>query len=132
MICPFCGRAVKTRTYNSRPAAGKAQVWRRRRCPRCGESFTTYEKLDLSYLVIGKRNGGSELYSRPKLFASIYQAHLDADEAEALTSTIEHQLLNMRQVLISSKDVAELTSSVLHAFDRRSHARYSSFQPKKL
>ena len=129
MVCPFCLKEAKTRVYNSRSSGRKSQVWRRRRCPSCKEAFTTYESLDLSYLVVGKRDGHSEKYSRPKLFSSIYRAHLDADEAEALTDTVEQALINVRQTLISTKDVAEQAKKVLKAFDAASHARYASFQP---
>lgn len=126
MICAFCGS--KTGVYNSRRHKDGLKVWRRRKCSDCKESFTTYESLDLSYLVVAKRSGESEAYSRAKLYASVYRAHLEPIESELLTDTIERKIIKLRQPLLATKDLAKIISQTLLAFSKASHARYSSFQ----
>jgi transcriptional regulator NrdR family protein len=45
MRCPICHFA--SRVLDSRPTDGDGAVKRRRRCGRCGERFTTWERVDL-------------------------------------------------------------------------------------
>lgn len=125
MVCAFCGS--KTSVYNSRGHRDGLKVWRRRRCISCHESFTTYESLDLSYLIVAKRSGESESYSKAKLYSSIYRAHLDPIESELLTDTIERKIIGLKQPLLSAADLAQLVTQTLRAFSKASHARYSSF-----
>jgi transcriptional repressor NrdR len=127
MVCPFCQST--TGVYNSRSRPQRLVVWRRRRCGNCREAFTTYERIDLSYLVISKRNGQTEPYARAKLFTSIYRAQLDPIASNDLTDTVEFKLLRASQTLLGSRDIARVVTETLGAFDPSSAARYSSFLP---
>ena len=73
MHCPFCLRKT-TQVTNSRDTHEGRQTWRRRKCVYCNEVFTTYEVIDLSYVVVIKKTGQTEIFDRMKLFSGIYGA----------------------------------------------------------
>src|SRR5947207_2231867 len=109
MKCPFC-RQSESEVYNSRATKFGSQTWRRRRCLKCGKSFTTYEAADLSFLVIASQSGHKSHYNRAKLFSDLYEAFLGvphkAVTIDAVTSTIEAKLLDLRSTNITTAQVA--------------------------
>jgi transcriptional repressor NrdR len=131
MKCPYC-RAESTDVFNSRPTKSGNQIWRRRRCLSCHESFTTYEAADLGFLSIEKRSGKPQPYSRAKLFSSIYAAFAVAPqkqaEVDAVTDTIESKLLDMQQVIITSTEVASTTLQTLKHYNTSAFVRYLANQ----
>ncbi len=76
MLCPFCGNDG-TKVVDSRAdSTGRA---RRRRCPHCGQAFTTVERIATESLMVRKRDGRLEPFSRAKLVKGITMAaHLYA------------------------------------------------------
>lgn len=113
---------------NSRSTSSDLKTWRRRKCHSCKEIFTTYEAPNLGHIKVSKKKGYLDDYSRPKLLTSIYRACLDANHSEALTSTIENQILLKKADIIKTDEIAKLVSFSLNAFDKRAWARYNSFQ----
>lgn len=45
MRCQGCGQYAKTRVMDSRPAASKSAIRRRRECLECKHRYTTYEHI---------------------------------------------------------------------------------------
>lgn len=122
MECPYC-RSSQTRVSNSRPTRGLAQIWRRRHCFSCGSSFTTHEVVDLSHLVVVKKSGKSEMFSRVKLYSGIYGATIGSrtpnreNVVEKLTREVEREILYTRKKKITSSEIADIVLSKL----RRGH-----------
>jgi transcriptional repressor NrdR len=131
MKCPFC-RETTTEVYNSRRTRFATQIWRRRRCKHCGESFTTYEAPDLGFLSVLKRSGRPEAYSRPKLYSSLYKAFDaatgQADAIDAVTDTVEAKILDRRNRHIASDDIARIVLITLKHFSATAFLRYLSYQ----
>src|SRR5260370_4504326 len=76
MLCPFCGSDA-TRVIDSR--ADSVGRVRKRRCPECGHAFTTVERIATESLMVKKRDGRLEDFSRAKLVRGITKAsHLYA------------------------------------------------------
>src|SRR4029078_9710590 len=67
MHCP-CRRATETRAVDSRTADDGAAIRRRRQCPECGRRFTTAENATL---VVVKRSGATEPFSRSKVLVAL-------------------------------------------------------------
>ncbi len=57
---------------DSRLAEDGRAVRRRRECPKCQHRFTTFERQELSSLIVVKRDGTREPYSRTKLERGIW------------------------------------------------------------
>lgn len=126
MKCPYC-RTTDTEVFNSRSTRFETQIWRRRRCLACAQSFTTYEAPDLSFLRI-LRGAKAEHYNRARLFSSIYLAFLDIpskdDTIDAVTSTIEAKLLDLQQVEIAPIEISRLVLTTLKHFNTAAFVRY--------
>lgn len=129
MKCPHC-RSADTEVFNSRLTKSGSQIWRRRRCLACRESFTTYESVDLSFLTVTKRAAKPERYSRAKLFSSVYGAFSDVagkpEVIDAVTATIEIKLLDMGTPTISSGMIATLVLQTLRHYSTGAFIRYLS------
>ncbi|WP_026115817.1 MULTISPECIES: transcriptional regulator NrdR [Nocardiopsis] len=70
MHCPFC-RHPDTRVIDSRSADEGAAIRRRRNCPVCERRFTTQENV---LLMVAKRSGVTEPFSRTKIIAGVRRA----------------------------------------------------------
>ncbi len=133
MKCPFC-REMQTEVYNSRSTKFQGQIWRRRRCVTCHESFTTYEAPDLGFLQVRKRGSRRpQPYSRAKLYASVHAALASAPDngqevVDAITDTIEAKVLDLRQRQVSSYEIARLVLLTLKHFNQPAFLRYLSYQ----
>jgi transcriptional repressor NrdR len=129
--CPYC-RAETTDVFNSRPTRFGSQIWRRRRCLECHESFTTYEAVDLGFLKVMKKGGKKQRYSRAKLFSGIYGAFLSIPSKEttvdAVTDTVETKLLDTRQTELTSQEIAEVVLSTLKHYNTAAFVRYLAYQ----
>lgn len=136
MICVNCFHE-KTKVSNSRPHKKSAGTWRRRNCPNCGLTFTTYEKpaLDDSIYVhypdpSGKKSGMKAPFSLSKLTLSI-AASFSHDKitqqlhALPLAETVE-QLLISQVKQPSVDDIAATTHQVLKRFDELAALQYAA------
>ena len=70
MYCPFCHHE-QSRVVDSRLVDGGVAIRRRRECTQCQGRFTTVEK---SVLLVVKRNGRTEPFSRDKLIRGVHRA----------------------------------------------------------
>src|SRR5277367_4408766 len=69
MICPFCNQK-DSRVLESRLTTENS-VRRRRQCETCDKRFTTYERVEVIQLLVVKRSGNREPYTREKLQAGV-------------------------------------------------------------
>lgn len=131
MKCPYC-RHDTTEVYNSRDTKFGTQIWRRRRCTTCHESFTTYEAPDLGFLKVLKKSGKKQRYSRAKLYSGIYGAFLSIPSKEttvdAVTDTIEAKILDTRQREITSTEIARIVLTTLKHFNTAAFLRFLAYQ----
>lgn len=138
MKCPFCDSDQLIVT-NSRPTSGEMEIWRRRKCLKCGGLLTTHEKIDLSYIVVIKRSGKRVKYNRAKLFSSIYQAvsgtkKMDrgtaGDISEKLLQLVEKNILELKRKETSSEEIFKITVKVLNESYPDSCLRYIAYFSK--
>ncbi|HSX41360.1 MAG TPA: ATP cone domain-containing protein [Candidatus Saccharimonadales bacterium] len=131
MKCPFC-REDTTDVFNTRPTKFGTQIWRRRRCLSCKESFTTYEAPDLAFVKVLKKSGRKQRYSRAKLYSGIHGAFLSIPAKEttvdAVTDTIEAKILDTKAQEISSAKIAEIVLTTLKHFNTPAFMRFLAFQ----
>ena len=75
MKCPSCGED-DDKVLESRAVRGGAAIRRRRVCLRCGHRFTTYEEVLRDSMMVVKRDGRLEEFSRAKLENGIQRSCL--------------------------------------------------------
>src|SRR6201984_2789356 len=73
MRCPKCG-GQDDKVIDSRASREGATIRRRRECLKCGHRFTTYEEIERGGLVVLKRDGRREEFSREKLLSGLRKA----------------------------------------------------------
>ena len=73
MNCPKC-KNLETKVIDSRLAEQGKVIRRRRECEKCGRRFTTFERSEMSNLIVKKKDGTFEPYSRTKLENGIWIA----------------------------------------------------------
>src|SRR3990167_10321224 len=73
MNCPRC-KHEDTAVVDSRIAEEGRAIRRRRECPKCNHRFTTFERQELNNLIVVKRDGTREPYSRSKIERGIWIA----------------------------------------------------------
>jgi len=129
MLCPFCGHE-SSKVLESRSTAEKSSIRRRRECENCQKRFTTYEKIEFLPLIIIKKNGSREEYSRNKLFNSINLAcnkcDINIDIIEDLIENIELEFSISAKREISSFYLGEKVLEELKKIDMVAYLRYAS------
>ena len=129
MRCPQC-KLKNSRVVESRDVEDAGSIRRRRECESCGHRFTTYERLELPRLLVIKKNGERELYSRDKLAAGIYRAcekrPVDSERIEKLLSEIERELYSLGEAEITSGEVGALVMKGLSELDAVAYVRFAS------
>jgi transcriptional repressor NrdR len=73
MRCPKCG-CQEDKVIDSRASREGATIRRRRECTGCGHRFTTYEEVEREGLLVLKRDGRHEEFSREKLLSGVKKA----------------------------------------------------------
>ncbi len=73
MRCPKCG-CQDDKVIDSRASREGTTIRRRRECLRCDHRFTTYEEVEAQALMVIKRDGRREEFSREKLASGIRKA----------------------------------------------------------
>ena len=128
MLCPFC-KTGETSVIDSRPTEDGAAIRRRRTC-KCGERFTTFERVQYRELTVVKKNGRKSLFDRDKLSKSIYIAlkkrPIDTDTVEKFISNISRSLEEMGQSEIPSNIIGKMVMDRLKDLDPVAYVRFAS------
>jgi transcriptional repressor NrdR len=129
MKCPFCG-ALSTKVIDKRDSEDGTVTRRRRRCTACGGRFTAYERAELVGLVVVKKDGRREEFSRAKLRSGIIKAcakrPVSAADIEQLVNEIETELRRREGPEIHHTVIGELVMEKLHQLDHVAYIRFAS------
>ena len=127
MRCPYCGFA-DTKVTDSRDA--DEGIRRRRECLSCGQRFTTMERMAVGSLLIAKKDGRREEFSRDKLLAGLRKAcekrPLPAGAVEAVADAVEAELRQRGAPEAPSDEVGEIVMSHLRELDHIAYIRFAS------
>ena len=126
MHCPFC-RYPDSRVMDSRTSEDGSAIRRRRQCPQCGSRFSTTETASL--LVI-KRNGVLEPFSREKIVNGVRKACqgrpvTDGDLA-LLAQTVEESVRATGVAQIEANDIGLAILEPLRKLDEVAFMRFAS------
>ena len=103
---------------------------RRRRCASCDNRFTTYERGELTFPAIVKKNGSRVDYSPDKLASSIKLAlrkrPVSSDLVDEAIASIEEKLVATGEKEIASDRVGELVMRELKRLDKVAYIRFAS------
>lgn len=129
MKCPFC-QHDDTQVIDSRESEEGNVIRRRRRCAECGKRFTTYERIELSFPVVVKKNGSRSEYDSVKLRSSLMLAlrkrPVSTDQIDGAVSRIEDKLLASAERELASERIGELVMRELKKIDKVAYIRFAS------
>lgn len=129
MKCPFCGH-TDTQVVDSRTSEEGDFIRRRRQCNHCEKRFTTYERAELFFPAIVKKDGSRTEFSHDKLRGSLLLAlrkrPVAAEQIDSAISQIEEHLLTSALREISTKNLGELVMEQLKALDTVAYIRFAS------
>ena len=129
MKCPFCSNA-ETQVVETRVAEDGDFVRRRRQCLACEKRFTTYERPDVTFPSVVKKDGRRIDYERTKLLGSMNLAlrkrPVSTEQIDSAMERIEEKLLNMGVREIPSARIGELVMRELKKLDKVAYVRFAS------
>ncbi len=127
MRCPYCGFA-DTKVTDSRDA--DEGIRRRRECLSCSQRFTTIERFAQGSLLVAKKDGRREEFSRDKLLAGLRRAcdkrPLAAGAVEAVADAVESALRQRGAPEVPSEEIGELVMDHLRDLDHIAYIRFAS------
>ncbi len=127
MKCPYCG-FEDSKVTDSRAMEGG--IRRRRECLSCGQRFTTAERVELGGLVVVKKDGRREEFSRDKLLLGVRKAcekrPIPHGSVEALVDDVETQVHAQGKAEVPTSFVGELVIDRLRDLDEVAYIRFAS------
>lgn len=131
MLCPFCN-SENSRVLESRTTEESSSIRRRRECENtsCNKRFTTYERVEVMPVLVVKRSGEREPYSREKLRAGLVRACektvITAQQVDTIIENIENELVKQAKREVSSTVLGELVLTELKDLDQVAYVRFAS------
>ncbi|HDM22739.1 MAG: transcriptional repressor NrdR [Methanomicrobia archaeon] len=126
MKCPYCSHG-ETKVIETRET--EEYIRRRRECMRCGKRFTTYERIERSFVII-KKDRRRERYRRDKLALGIEKAcekrPIPRETIEKMIDEIENDLQNLGKDEIESKIIGDIVIKKLKELDHVAYIRFAS------
>ena len=129
MKCPFCSE-VDNKVIDSRLSKDGTVIRRRRECLICSRRFTTYEHIEEIPIMIIKKDGRREEFSREKVRSGLQRAcekrEISMNVIEEFIDELERDLKETGEKEIPSHSIGEKIMIKLHALDDVAYVRFAS------
>ena len=129
MRCPKCG-CQDDKVIDSRASREGATIRRRRECSACNHRFTTYEEVEHEGLMVLKRDGRHEEFSREKLLSGIKKAcqkrPVTPQAMEDLADHIVAAVTDKFENDVPAEFVGKLVMDGLRGIDSVAYVRFAS------
>ena len=114
----------------TRDSEDGSSIRRRRQCAACEKRFTTYERADITFPVIVKKDGRRNEYERAKLLASMKLAlrkrPVSTEQVDGAIERMEEKLLTQGVRELPSARIGELVMCELKKLDKVAYVRFAS------
>jgi transcriptional repressor NrdR len=129
MKCPFCS-FNEDKVVDSREITEGTAIRRRRECLNCGKRFTTYEYVEKTPLMVIKKDGRREAFSRQKMLGGLLKAcekrSISMERLEKIVAEIEVEIQKKYDQEVDSTNIGELVMEKLAAIDDVAYVRFAS------
>ncbi len=129
MHCPYCG-TKNSEVVETRESSDLDSIRRRRSCMDCSKRFTTYERVENVALVVIKRDGKREQFSREKLERGLLKAcektTIPTEIIEKIVSEITRELRAQDSLEVESTMIGDLVAKKLKKLDKVAYIRFAS------
>lgn len=129
MKCPFCSE-IENKVIDSRLSKDASVIRRRRECLTCSRRFTTYEHIEEIPIMIIKKDGRRELFSRDKVRSGMLKAcekrNISMNIVEEFIDEMERDLREAEEKEIPASVLGEKIMAKLHELDDVAYVRFAS------
>jgi transcriptional repressor NrdR len=129
MRCSKCG-CQDDKVIDSRASREGATIRRRRQCLGCGYRFTTYEEIERAGLVVVKRDGRREDFSKDKLLSGLRKAcqkrPVSPKLLEDLVERIVNEVTDKYDREVPAEAIGKLVMQGLREIDQVAYVRFAS------
>jgi len=129
MKCPYCGHS-KHKVVDSRDSRDGTAIRRRRECLDCGRRMTTYEQVELTPLMVLKKDGSRERFDRAKLMDGLLRAcekrPVTGPQLEAICDDVQMLAQDQGEREINSQQIGERVMDQLRDIDEVAYVRFAS------
>jgi len=127
--CPKC-HYNSSRVIDSRQADDGRAIRRRRECENCGFRFTTFERLEETPLLVVKKNGDREEFSREKILRGLIRSAekrpVAMEQMESVVDHVEARVREMGDKAVSTNQIGEFVMEELVNLDEIAYIRFAS------
>lgn len=131
MRCSKCGED-DSKVLESRDTG--SSIRRRRQCCKCGNRYTTYERIERPNLAVLKSSGSRELFDRDKLKRAIFNSvgkFINGEiETEEIVAAIEDALYSLGENEVTSRQIGDLVLVELAKRNEIAYIRFASVYRK--
>jgi transcriptional repressor NrdR len=115
---------------DSRATREGATIRRRRQCISCGFRFTTYEEVEQAGLLVLKRDGRREEFSKEKLLSGLKKAcqkrPIGSKVIEDLVEGMVNEITDKYEREVPAEVIGQLVMESLRAIDDVAYVRFAS------
>jgi transcriptional repressor NrdR len=127
--CPSCGHE-EDKVVDSRSTKENSAVRRRRECLECGQRFTTYEYIEHAPVVVVKKDGRREHFSREKILNGLLRAcekrPVSREILEKLVNEVERAVCNRVRDEVPTSEIGNEVMNRLAGIDQVAYVRFAS------
>lgn len=129
MRCPACGHEAD-KVVDSRSTMENSAVRRRRECLACGHRFTTYEYVEHRPLMVVKKDGRREHYTRDKILSGLLRAcekrPVPMEKLERLVDEVEKTVSARVRDEVPTREIGNEIMKRLAELDQVAYVRFAS------
>lgn len=129
MKCIYCG-CEDSKVLDSRAVDENNAIKRRRECNNCFKRFTTYETIEVSPILVIKRNGERQAFLSSKIKTGIIKScekrPVSIEQIDEMVASIEQKVQNYPKKEIPSSELGEMVMAELEKVDKVSYIRFAS------
>ncbi|CEI73789.1 MULTISPECIES: transcriptional regulator NrdR [Romboutsia] len=128
MQCPYCNYK-ESKVVDSRHTDRKS-IRRRRECESCKKRFTTYEKIEMTPVMVVKKDNNREYFDREKLKNGILKScekrPVSVEQIDDIVYYIENEINKLYISEIETGEIGEMVMDRLKEVDEVAYVRFAS------
>ena len=129
MHCLKCG-CEESKVVDSRSIEEGNAIRRRRECLNCKNRFTTYEKIEVTPIMVIKKNGLRQQFERNKIINGMIRAcekrPVSIEEIEKTVDEIEIEINNSLKREVEASYIGDMVIERLKKLDEIAYVRFAS------
>ena len=129
MHCLKCG-CEESKVVDSRSIEEGNAIRRRRECLNCKNRFTTYEKIEVTPIMVIKKNGLRQQFDRNKIINGMIRAcekrPVSIEEIEKTVDEIEIEINNSLKREVEASYIGDIEIERLKKLDEIAYVRFAS------